>query len=84
MTVRLTAHALEEMRRRGISAEQLDETLKQPEQVVDAQKGRKVLQRRFEMDGTTYLIRAIVEDDLGGTVVITAYRTSKIEKYWSL
>ncbi len=84
MTIRLTTHALLEMQRRGITDEQLDETLKNPEQVVAAQKGRKVLQRRFDIDGVSYLIRAIVEDVPDGTVVVTMYRTSKIEKYWSL
>ena len=45
--------------------------------------GRKVYQSRVDFgSGETYLVRAIVDDTLDPPVVITAYRTSKIDKYW--
>jgi hypothetical protein len=34
-----------------------------------------------EIDGRTFFVRAIVEDDVDPTVVVTMYRTSKISKY---
>jgi hypothetical protein len=37
---------------------------------------------RFE-DGKMYLLRVVVAEDEQPPVIITAYRTSKIEKYWS-
>jgi hypothetical protein len=37
---------------------------------------------RFE-DGRMYLLRVVVAEDEQPPVIITAYRTSKIEKYWS-
>jgi hypothetical protein len=37
---------------------------------------------RFE-DGRMYLLRVVVAEDERPPVIITAYRTSKIEKYWS-
>ena len=37
---------------------------------------------RFE-DGKMYLLRVVVDEDDLPPVIITAYRTSKIEKYWS-
>ena len=36
---------------------------------------------RFE-DGKLYLLRVVVAGDEEPPLVITAYRTSKIEKYW--
>ena len=37
---------------------------------------------RFE-DGKMYLLRVVVDEDERPPVIITAYQTSKIEKYWS-
>ena len=47
-------------------------------------KARDVLKDglRFE-DGKMYLLRIVVAEDEQPPVIITAYRTSKIEKYWS-
>lgn len=36
----------------------------------------------FPPEGKTYLVRAIVDLIGEELVVVTAYRTSKIEKYW--
>ncbi len=55
--------------------------LASPQQIVPNQEGRKAYQSQVEIDGKTYLLRAIVEDNTD--VVITVYRTSKIQKYWS-
>ncbi len=35
------------------------------------------------MDGKVYLLRAMVNETANPPVVVTVYRTSKIEKYWS-
>ena len=37
---------------------------------------------RFE-DGKMYLLRVVVDEDEQPPLIITAYRTSRIEKYWS-
>jgi hypothetical protein len=31
-----------------------------------------------------YLLRVVVDEDEHPPVIVTAYRTSKIEKYWSV
>jgi hypothetical protein len=36
---------------------------------------------RFE-DGRLYLLRVVVAEEHSPPVVVTVYRTSKIEKYW--
>ena len=37
---------------------------------------------RFK-DGKMYLLRVVVAEEHMPPVIVTAYRTSKIEKYWS-
>jgi hypothetical protein len=37
---------------------------------------------RFE-DGKMHLLRVVVAEEHTPPVIVTAYRTSKIEKYWS-
>ena len=78
---RVTDHARLEIARRGISEEILARVITQPEQIVDSHSGRKAYQSRIEIGGKLYVVRAIVEET-DPMMVITAYRTSKIEKYW--
>lgn len=79
---RLSDHARDEAQRRGISLDIVDSVLQSPGQVVESHSRRKVYQSKIEIGGKLYIVRAIVEptDPL---TVITVYRTSKIEKYWS-
>lgn len=63
--------------------EWIEATLAHPEQVVIGTNGRKVFQSRVVTEGKTYLVRLSVEDWRSPRVVVTVYRTSKIEKYWS-
>jgi hypothetical protein len=79
---RLTNHAHEEAKRRNISLKMIDQILIAPNQVVDSQGGRKVYQSQVKIDDKLYLVRVVVEET-NPLTVITVYRTSKIEKYWS-
>ena len=80
---RLTPHALDEVSRRGLTPEQVESVLTSPEQIVPASGGRMAYQSKMELpDGRMMLIRAIVEEEQDGLVVVTVYRTSKIAKYW--
>ena len=78
----LTDHAREEAQRRQIPLEWIDSTMARPEQVTAGTNRRKVFQSRIVADGKTYLVRLVVEDWYQPPVVVTVYRTSKIEKYW--
>jgi hypothetical protein len=53
-----------------------------PEQIVVGFGGPKVYQGRVNSNGKTYLLRLIVEDWHTPPVIVTVYRTSKIDKYW--
>lgn len=78
----LTNHAREEAARRSIPLDVLDDVLRAPTQIVVTHSGRKAYQSQVHIDGKLYLVRAIVEET-DPLTVITVYRTSKIEKYWS-
>jgi hypothetical protein len=83
MVHRLSAHALAELGRRGISLDLLDPVLSAPEQKVPEVSGVVCYQSKVTMDGKVYLLRAMVNETTNPPVVVTVYRTSKIEKYWS-
>ena len=59
------------------------EVLENPQQIVPGDSGEKVYQSKVAFpDGNVYLLRVIVNNRIVPTLVITVYRTSKIEKYW--
>jgi len=79
----ITDHALGQMRRRGIAVAAVRAILDNPEQIAETRPGRVVLQSRRKVDNKTQLIRVFVDVDESPPRVVTAYRTSKIDKYWS-
>ncbi len=78
----ITDHAAFEIGRRGLKRETIDQVLKNPEQRFDVRPGRVVLQSRIQESGREFLIRVFVDVDRRPAEVVTAYRTTKIAKYW--
>jgi hypothetical protein len=78
----LTDHAVRELRRRGLDKQDIDGVLKNPGQQLNLRPGRVVLQSKTQDGGTEYLLRVFVDIDRNPAEVVTAYRTSKIAKYW--
>jgi hypothetical protein len=78
----ISDHARKEAIRRSIPLEVLQNVLESPDQIVESHNNRAVHQSKIDINGKLYLVRAIVEHTDPLTVV-TIYRTSKIEKYWS-
>jgi hypothetical protein len=83
LTYRLSRHARQEIERRKIPLAILDLVLQQPEQVVPEKGPVKAYQSKHEIGGKMFLLRVIVDDSVDPAVVVTAYRTTKIEKYWA-
>jgi hypothetical protein len=81
---RLTEHARLEMARRQITEDDVAQVLSAPEQVEVVRPGREVYQSRVELDASPklYLLRVFIDVERQPPDVITAYRTSKIGKYW--
>lgn len=78
----LTDHAASEAQRRLIPLTLIESTADRPEKILPGTNNRKVFQSRIVADGKAYLVRLIVEDWHQPPVIVTVYRTSKIEKYW--
>jgi hypothetical protein len=72
------------MERRGIPEAEIAQVLSAPEQADRVRPGRAVYQSRMRSTetGKTYLLRVFVDIDRQPAEVVTAYRTSKIDKYW--
>lgn len=77
-----TPHALTEMRRRNIDKSLVAEVIANPEQRIGIRPGRDVLQSRIDFGGMVYLVRVFIDVDRSPAEVVTAYRTSKVAKYW--
>jgi len=83
MIFKLTNHVKEEMARRSIPWTLLEQVLNNPQQIVIEKENLKAYQSIVSFDdGRWFLLRAIVDDTVTPAVVVTAYRTSKIRKYW--
>jgi hypothetical protein len=80
----LTGHALFEMQRRHIAEAEIDRVLSAPEQTESVRPGRVVYQSRLDVGepARIFLLRVFVDVDRDPPEVVTAYRTSKLEKYW--
>jgi len=64
----------------GISCEQVENTLKNPEQIVAGYRDALVTQTRWK-DG---LLRVPFVETEEGRKIVTIYWTSKVEKYWEV
>jgi len=80
----LSPHARFEMARRGLSEELVRFVLRTPDQRESIRPGRDVLPSIVAGDGTDQpqLVRVFVDIDRRPAVVVTAYRTSRISRYW--
>jgi hypothetical protein len=72
-------HAVMESRRRGIACELVEQVMRDPQQVVTLGLGREV---RQSIEEAGALVRVIVDVENEPVVIVTVYRTSKVEKYW--
>lgn len=80
----LTSHAATELRRHGLDERLIRSVLETPGQTHAVRKGRIVVQgiRSVDDPARTYLVRVFVVIDRDPPEVVTAHRTSKVQKYW--
>lgn len=79
----LSKHAEWEIVRRQIPRAWVEATLNGPKQKIPQPDGTEIWQAPFDgADGRNYLLRIVVALDKNPPVVVTAYRTTKIERYW--
>ncbi|MCL0036317.1 DUF4258 domain-containing protein [Dehalococcoidia bacterium] len=74
--------ALRKIKQRGIPLEWVEQTLGSPNQITNGYEGRKVAQKLYNVNDKKMLLRVVYETAEGVRVVITAYLTTQIERYW--
>lgn len=77
MKITFIEHALERMKERRITKDEVINAISEPDHVGKGYGGREVSQKHI--DGK--LLRVIYERHGDEIVVITAYKTSKVERY---
>lgn len=82
MRFHFSKHALEELDERRISRSLVELVLQAPEQKVPEVEDITCYQSRVDIDGKSFLLRVMVNETVNPPTVVTAYRTSKIAKYW--
>jgi hypothetical protein len=81
--IRYSEHALANLTDRDISREEVDRTLTEADAVAPGHGGRKVYMRQYHdaVLDQEMLLRVIVEETEMEIVVVTAYKTSRAERY---
>lgn len=74
--------ARRKMEKRGIKEEWVVEAVEHPEQLVAGYGNRQVAHKRMELGKQKYLLRVVYEKTENSFMVITAYLTSQIARYW--
>lgn len=82
MRFHFSRHVLEELDERKIPRSLIEPVLQAPEQKVPEVENIICYQSRVDIDGKPYLLRVMVNETVNPPTVVTAYRTSKIGKYW--
>lgn len=81
--VRRTTHAEASLREREIERREVERALDAPDRRIASHGGRTVLVRRYDdpILGQPMALCIFVEEQAGETVVVTVYKSSKLEKY---
>ncbi len=81
MELEFSKHALEQMGRREIPINLATLVVEQPDSITDQDQTTRVYARLLNQEGKFYLYRVFVNPMKKPAMVITVYKTSKIEKY---
>ena len=81
----LSEHGREQAARRGLAEATVLEVARNPEQRIPVRPGREIRQSRMAMAAGSklYLVRVVVDAGPQTDTVVTVYRTSRIDQYWS-
>jgi hypothetical protein len=80
LEMKFSKHAEQQLKERNIEPELVQQTVENPEQIVDAGKNRKIAQRIYQRHGSDFLLRVVFSEE-GNLEIITMYWTSKVSKY---
>ena len=77
-------HAVEQMQRRNINRENVEIAILNPDQILIDTENPEVTIYQFLLkeDGQMFLLRVFVNTTKQPNVIITLYKTTKIQKYY--
>lgn len=73
--------ALKKINQREIPLDWIYETLKFSEQTIESYLGRKIYHKKYKVKDKDMLLRVVAEEESSKLIVITAYLTSRFERY---
>jgi hypothetical protein len=76
-----TKHAIEQQKIRKIKRKAIEETLLNPEQIVQSKENKTIAQRMINIGGNNFLLRVIYIKSNTVSKIITVYLTTQIKKY---
>lgn len=76
------SHAESQIKERNLSKLDVEEAILNPDQIIASKKNRTIAQKVFSTGRLKFMIRAIYVVEDSKFVVISAYKTTNIEKYW--
>jgi len=81
MKYNFSIHALEQLERRKISRSEIDTVVQHPRQIMKG-KDYEIYQKIISNNNKKYLLRVFINKTKQPPMVITAYKTSNITKYY--
>lgn len=81
MFFRYSLHALEQIQIRGLNKTVVEEVLNSPDRVITNTEGVDIYQKLVIENNKNDLYRVLVNINKQSPMVITAYKTSKVNKY---
>jgi len=80
----LSRHAEEQLLRRSLNRKIVESVLLNPEQILEDDNDADIIiyQSIVKEEGKLFLYRVFVNTNLFPNVIVTLYRTTKIEKYY--
>ncbi|MFQ5879101.1 MAG: DUF4258 domain-containing protein [Dehalococcoidia bacterium] len=82
MRVAFTSHAEVQVQFRKLDKALVEQVALHPEQVIEVKGGRRWAQSRYVRGGMQHLLRVLFEDQGEVRIIVTAYTTSRLAKYW--
>ena len=81
LNIRFSKHGEDQMKRRNISKILVFNVLKHPDRVIRDESEIWIYQKKVNENGVIYLYRVFINPLKEPTLVITTYKTSKVNKY---
>jgi len=81
MEFNISKHAADQFKIRQIDLTLFDEVMNTPDTIITEDTCKQIFQKVIKVNGKNYLYRIFVNVCKTPALIITGYRTSKIEKY---